>query len=121
MTMFRRVSDVLTANLHALLDRAENPEAMLAQVIREMEEGLAALAAADDIAQVVVTDSVGYAPSTASLGKGSKVRILPSGELLGCAIDARALLSLDESASHESALWSRSITWNSEFGSVAEL
>ena len=51
-----------------------------------MEDGLAALAAADDIAQVVVTDSVGYAPSTASLGKRSKVKILPSGELLGYAM-----------------------------------
>ena len=51
-----------------------------------MEDGLAALAAADDIAQVVVTDSVGYAPSTTSLGKQSKVKILPSGELLGCAM-----------------------------------
>ena len=51
-----------------------------------MEDGLAALAAADDIAQVVVTDSVGYAPSTTSLGKRGKVKILPSGELLGCAM-----------------------------------
>jgi ribose-phosphate pyrophosphokinase len=51
-----------------------------------MEDGLALLAAADDIAQVVVTDSVGYAPGTASLGKRSKVNILPSGELLGYAM-----------------------------------
>jgi ribose-phosphate pyrophosphokinase len=51
-----------------------------------LEEGLAALAAADDIAQVVVTDSVGHAPSLVSLGKRGKVKILPIGELLGCAI-----------------------------------
>jgi ribose-phosphate pyrophosphokinase len=51
-----------------------------------LEDGLVALAAADDIAQVVVTDSVGYAPNTASLGKRGKVKILPSGELLGCAM-----------------------------------
>jgi len=51
-----------------------------------LEDGLAALAAADDIAQVVVTDSVGYAPSAASLGKRGKVKILPCGELLGCAM-----------------------------------
>jgi len=51
-----------------------------------LEDGLAALVAADDIAQVVVTDSVGYAPSAASLGKRGKVKILPCGELLGCAM-----------------------------------
>lgn len=51
-----------------------------------LEDGLAALAAADDIAQVVVTDSVGHAPSSVSLGKRGKVKILPSGELLGCAM-----------------------------------
>ena len=51
-----------------------------------IETGLAALAAADEIEQVVVTDSVGHAPSDSSLGQRGKVTILPSGELLGCAI-----------------------------------
>lgn len=51
-----------------------------------LEGGLRALAEADDVAQVVVTDSVGYAPATAALGKRGKVKILPSGELLGCAM-----------------------------------
>ena len=51
-----------------------------------IEAGLAALAAAAEIAQVVVTDSVGYAPSTASLGPRGKVKILPCGALFGCAI-----------------------------------
>jgi phage shock protein A len=40
MSVFGRISDILTANVGALLDRAEDPERMLAQVIREMEEGL---------------------------------------------------------------------------------
>jgi len=40
MGIFTRVSDIITANLNSLLDRAENPEAMLAQVIREMSDGL---------------------------------------------------------------------------------
>lgn len=40
MGIFTRVSDIITANLNALLDRADNPEAMLAQVIREMADGL---------------------------------------------------------------------------------
>jgi phage shock protein A len=41
MGIFSRVSDIVAANLNSLLDRAEDPEAMLAQVIREMEAGLA--------------------------------------------------------------------------------
>jgi ribose-phosphate pyrophosphokinase len=51
-----------------------------------LEDGLAALAAADEIAQVVVTDSVGYAPGSVALGKPGKIKILPCGELLGCAM-----------------------------------
>ena len=41
MGVISRVSDIVAANLNALLDRAEDPEAMLAQVIRDMEAGLA--------------------------------------------------------------------------------
>jgi phage shock protein A len=35
------LSDIITSNINALLDRAENPEWMIAQIIREMEHGLA--------------------------------------------------------------------------------
>src|SRR5205809_896292 len=42
MSIFSRLSDIVASNLNALLDRVENPEALLVQVIREMEEGLAA-------------------------------------------------------------------------------
>jgi phage shock protein A len=41
MGIFSRVSDIITANLNALLDRAEDPEVLLAQVVREMEAGIA--------------------------------------------------------------------------------
>jgi phage shock protein A len=38
MGIFSRLSDLFAANLNALLDRAEEPEVMLEQTIREMEE-----------------------------------------------------------------------------------
>src|SRR5262245_59846763 len=40
MGVFSRVSDIITANMNSLLDLAENPEAMVAQVIREIADGL---------------------------------------------------------------------------------
>jgi ribose-phosphate pyrophosphokinase len=50
-----------------------------------IEAGLAALAATEDIAQVVITDSVGYTPNPISVSQPGKVKILPCGELWGCA------------------------------------
>jgi phage shock protein A len=52
MTLFRRVSHILTANLNDLVDRFEDPEQMLRQTIREMEDAIdaATLAAARSIA-----------------------------------------------------------------------
>jgi phage shock protein A len=41
MGVLSRLSRILTANLHGLLDRAENLEAMLDQAVRDMEEGVA--------------------------------------------------------------------------------
>jgi ribose-phosphate pyrophosphokinase len=51
-----------------------------------IEAGLATLAAAQDIAQVVVTDSVGYAPKLGTSAHQAKITLLPAGELLGCAM-----------------------------------
>ena len=51
-----------------------------------IETGLAALAAEAAIAHIVVTDSVGYAPAPGALGQRGKVKVLPCGELLGCAM-----------------------------------
>ena len=38
--LFKRISDVLTANLNDLVDRVEDPERMIKQLIREMEENV---------------------------------------------------------------------------------
>src|SRR5262245_2154299 len=40
MGIFLRLSDLVSANLHFLLDKAEDPPKMIAQLIREMEDGL---------------------------------------------------------------------------------
>ena len=41
MTLITRMSRLFRADLHAVLDRIEEPEALLRQAIREMEEALA--------------------------------------------------------------------------------
>lgn len=41
MGLFKRVSDNIRANLNSLLDRAEDPEKMLDQYLRDMEEDIA--------------------------------------------------------------------------------
>ena len=48
--------------------------------------GLATLAAAEDIAQVVITDSVGCVPNLGAAAHRAKVKLLSAGELLGCAM-----------------------------------
>lgn len=40
MNIFRRVNDIISANLNDLIDRFEDPEAMLRQAIREMEAAI---------------------------------------------------------------------------------
>jgi phage shock protein A len=42
MTLFRRINDIFTANLNDLVDRFEDPEKMLRQAIREMDDAIAA-------------------------------------------------------------------------------
>lgn len=40
MSFFSRLSDIITSNLNTLLEKAENPQATLQQVIAEMESGV---------------------------------------------------------------------------------
>jgi ribose-phosphate pyrophosphokinase len=51
-----------------------------------IESGLAALIATEEITQVVVTDSVGSSMSLDHAAHSNKLRILPIGPLLGCAM-----------------------------------
>ena len=41
MRLFVRLCDIMAANVNALLDRAESPAKMAAQIVREMEDGVA--------------------------------------------------------------------------------
>ncbi len=40
MNVFQRISKLITANINHLLDKAEDPETMVRQLIREMEESI---------------------------------------------------------------------------------
>ena len=40
MTIFQRISKLVEANVNAMLDKAEDPEMMVRQLIREMEESI---------------------------------------------------------------------------------
>ena len=40
MSIFERVSDLVRANINDLIDRAENPEKMVKQIIIDMEDQL---------------------------------------------------------------------------------
>ncbi len=46
MGIFRRVNDIISANLNDLIERFEDPEAMLRQAVREMDEVIATPSAA---------------------------------------------------------------------------
>jgi ribose-phosphate pyrophosphokinase len=67
-----------------------------------IETGLRALAAAEDVAQVVITDSVGYSPNISPSSHSSKVTTLSAGELLGHAI---ARIARGESMASMSEHW----------------
>ncbi|MGJ8691599.1 MAG: PspA/IM30 family protein [Thalassotalea sp.] len=40
MSVFKRFTDIVNANLHSMLEKAEQPEKMISYVIQEMEEAL---------------------------------------------------------------------------------
>ncbi len=79
-------SGVTLARAAAALRSAGAASVYAAVTHTPIESGLAALAAADDIAQIVTTDSVGYAAAAGGADYRGKVQTLSAGELFGCAL-----------------------------------
>jgi ribose-phosphate pyrophosphokinase len=67
-----------------------------------VETGIRALAAAPEVSQVVITDSVGYSPNISASDHGAKVTTLGMGELLGHAL---ARIAQGESVSAMADRW----------------
>jgi phage shock protein A len=54
--LFKRINDVITANISDLIDRVEDPEKMIKQIIREMEENIAR--AKDGVVEAVASEKL---------------------------------------------------------------
>jgi phage shock protein A len=52
--LFKRISDVINANINDLIDRVEDPERMIKQIIREMEDNIAK--ARDGVVEAIASE-----------------------------------------------------------------
>ena len=59
MSIFNRISDILKANINDLLDRAEDPEKMVKQIIADMEEQVRD--ATEALGQAMASEKQAYA------------------------------------------------------------
>lgn len=53
-TIFTRINDVLVANINDLIDRVEDPDRMIKQIIREMEENI--LRARESVVEAIASE-----------------------------------------------------------------
>jgi phage shock protein A len=56
MSIFKRISDIISANLNDMVEDYENPEQMLRQAVREMEDAIAK--AKPDVARAMANDKL---------------------------------------------------------------
>lgn len=91
MSIFHRVTDILSANLNDLVDRFEDPEKMLRQAVREMDESIAD--AMDGAARAIATEKL--------LEKELEKRV---GEATECRERAQRAVQIGDDASARVAL-----------------
>lgn len=53
-SLFKRISDVLSANINDLIDKVEDPDRMIRQIIREMEESI--LRAREGVVEAIASE-----------------------------------------------------------------
>jgi phage shock protein A len=56
MSLFKRVGDIISANLNDLVEKFEDPELMLKQAIREMETSIGE--ARQEVARAMASDKL---------------------------------------------------------------
>ncbi len=98
MPVFRRLGDILTASLNDLIDRCENPSAMLRQAIRELESHVdATLASA---VEVVATEKLLARQLADENNAAAQWRTIAADAVVEHD-DARARESLERSLEHD--------------------
>lgn len=98
MKLFRRVGDILSANLNELVDQFENPETMLKQAIREMEAAIAG--AMDGAAKVIATEKL-LAQQQARHAEQAAVWQRRARQAVDTGDDGRARQALSRKQEHE--------------------
>src|SRR5262245_30408442 len=98
MGLFQRIGDIVTANLHEMVDRFEDPQAMLKQAIREME---AAIAQSLDRAAAVIASEKLLARQAAENLEGSQHWHATAQRAVTSGDDALARRALSRKAEHQ--------------------
>jgi phage shock protein A len=101
MGLFQRMGDIISANLHEMIDRFEDPQAMLKQAIREMEQAIAQ--SLDRAVEVIASEKllarqVAENREAVSRWQQAAVRAVPAGD------DSAARRALARKGEHEKLL-----------------
>lgn len=101
MGLFNRIGDIVSANLHDMVERFENPQAMLRQAIREMEQ---AIALSQDRAVEVIASQKLLARQAAENRRAFEHWQAMAHQAVGANDDASARRALTRKAEHQKLL-----------------